>query len=167
VKIIEDYYKNNYEKKLKLVSRILRGDLYTAEDVVQEAFTRALRFYPTYDDNRGTIDKWFNSIMFNAMHDLQRSAIGLSHHQPENLSVSDLLEDLALTYHPELNNYLLKNIEQVSNEKHKRIFELFFIMGYTSKEISQIEYKTTQTNITTIIMRFKDKLKNANKQQTI
>ncbi len=159
MKFIEDYYVDNFRRKVKLISRILRGDLASAEDVVQEAFARAIRFYPTYDDKRGTIDKWFNSIMFNALHDMQKNPNGVTQTSPEVLSVGDTLEGVNLTHSPDLNNYILSHIEEVENEKHKRILELFFILGYTSKEISQIETKTSQTNVTTLVMRFRDKLK--------
>lgn len=159
MKFIEDYYNENFTRKVKLVTRILRGDSTSAEDVVQEAFARALRFYPTYDVERGTVDKWFNSIMFNALHDFQKDPNGVTHKAPDSLTVQDILEEIQLSNTPDLNNYILSRIEEVENQKHKRILELFFIMGYTSKEISQIEPKVSQTNVTTLVMRFREKLK--------
>jgi RNA polymerase sigma factor (sigma-70 family) len=159
MQVIENYYKESYIRKVKLVSRILRGDYASAEDVVQEAFARALRFYPSYDEKRGTFDKWFNSIMFNAMHNMQNDHKGIVHEISDKISPQDVIEEDQLANVPDLNNYIARCIKEIENDSHRRILELFFIMGYTSKEISQIEHKITQTNVTTVVMRFRDKLK--------
>lgn len=159
MKTIEDFYVDNYTRKVKLISRILRGDWATAEDIVQEAFARSLKFYPSYDSNRGSMDKWFNSIMFNCLHNSQQERNGVTQYTPDRISPEEVLEEVELSGTPDLSGYIAESIAQVKNLEHKRILELFFIMGYTSKEISQIEMKTSQTNVTTVVMRFRDKLK--------
>ena len=50
-------------------------------------------------------------------------------------------------------------IKTVESEKHRRVLELFFILGYSSKEISEIEERVSISNVTTIVGRFKEKLK--------
>jgi RNA polymerase sigma factor (sigma-70 family) len=159
MEIMEQYFRDSYTRKLKLITRILRGDHATAEDVVQEAFARALKFMKSYDKKRGTLDKWFNSIMFNAMHNIQNDHKGVVHVSTDSLSPQDVLEEEQLAHTPELVNYIEKFISLQENPLHKRILTLFFIMGYTSKEISQIEKGITQTNVTTIVGRFRSKLR--------
>lgn len=156
---IEHYYRESYPKKVKLISRILRGDMTLAEDVVQEAFARAIRFKKSFNPSRGTLDKWFNSILFNSLHSIQSENKGIIHVSTDRLTPQDVLEEDQLSSRPDLDNYISSCIKQVTNSSHRRILELFFLMGYTSKEISQIEYKISQTNVTTIVMRFRDKLK--------
>src|SRR5690606_11219785 len=120
----------NYRGQLKLMTRILRGDIASAEDVVQEAYCRALRFWPMYDPDRGEIQPWFNRILFNALRDVQ--------HQ-YNKAVSTIVDGLdpaevMATVKDKTN--LSSQIAAVENEEHRHILELFFTYGYNSREIS-------------------------------
>ena len=157
--MIEQYYRDNYKRKVKIVSFILRGDSHTAEDVVQEAFSKALQYSSSYDVNRGTVDKWFNSIMFNTLHRLQRDNKGVTVPVTDALSLEDIFSEKLLSESPDLRQYIESCIKKVENEKHRRILELFFVKGYTSLEIAQIEQRVTQTNVTTVVMRFRDSFK--------
>ena len=156
---IEAYYNDQYNKKVKTISRILGGDHAAAEDIVQEAFARALTFYPSYDSKRGSVDKWFNSIMFNALKDYQRNDKGIVHNDPEEFSIADVFDLKQTTLVNRINTVLSNAIEKVKNETHRRVLELFFIMGYSSREIPQIERGVSQTNVTTLVMRFKENLR--------
>ena len=156
---IEEYYNFSYKKKVSTISRILEGNFAAAEDVVQEAFARALAFYPSYDPNRGTIDKWFNSIMFNALKDYQKNEKGIVYGDPDDLSALDVLDVKQLASGRRLQTVLENAINHIKNEVHRRVLQLFYLMGYSSKEISQIEHKVSQTNVTTLVMRFRDSLR--------
>lgn len=156
---IEEYYNFSYKKKVSTVSRILENNFAAAEDIVQEAFARALAFYPSYDPNRGSIDKWFNSIMFNALKDYQKSEKGIVYTDPDDLSALDVLDVKQATNGKKLNSLLESAIMHIKNETHRRVLQLFYLMGYSSKEISQIEHRVSQTNVTTLVMRFRDSLR--------
>lgn len=150
---VEKLYIKTKKAKEKLMSRILRGDYSAAEDVVQEAFTRAWQFYPSFNPNIGTLDTWFNSILFNSLRDYQREMRGEPASQaceicPEDIITSNKLDPVVL----------VAKIEQVTNHKHRRVLDLFFVMGYTSKEISQIEEGISVSNVTTIVNRFRKEI---------
>lgn len=151
---IESLYRQDYDIKVRTMSRILGGDYAAAEDVVQEAFTRALKFYPSYDPELATVHTWFNAILFNALRDYQKEKRGISSSTTEEVSPEDVISYINVdkTLIPEM-------IETIPNHKHRRILELFFVMGYTSSEISQIEDKTTVSNVTTIVNRFRERMK--------
>lgn len=136
-----------------MMSRIMHGDYAGAEDVVQEAFTRAWKFYPAYDPERGPIEAWFNGILFNSLRDYQREKRG----SPTSSSREIVPEDIITTLN--INNKELRDkVKAVVNRKHKRVLELFFMLGYTSTEISQMEEGMTVTNVTTIVNRFREDL---------
>lgn len=150
---IEALYIRVYRHKVNLMSRILQGDYPAGEDVVQEAFTRAWRFYPSYDQERGEIEVWFNSILFNSLRDYQRQKRGDPPPNSQDISPEEVLQEEAL-----VNDLIPENIAKISNPAHRRILNLFFTMGYNSADISQIEPKMTQTNVTTIVNRFKERV---------
>lgn len=153
--ILEDLieqYKLTRNKHVKLMSRILGGDHAAAEDVVQEAYARAIQYYGSYDSSRGELMPWFNRILFNALRDIQREYNNRPPDNIEDFSVEDVLEPAKIP------SSLVDQIEAVVNEKHQRVLYLFFILGYSSREVSEIEDEVTQTNVTTIINRFKEDL---------
>lgn len=149
---LEELYKKTKNGHVKLMTRILRGDWAAAEDVVQEAYTRALQYYPSYDPNRGPLVPWFNRIMYNALRDIQREYKNRPTENCDELCVEDVI---SINEMPET---LVDKIQSVKNEKHQRVIYLFYILGYSSKEISEIEEGVTQTNVTTIVNRFKESL---------
>lgn len=149
---IEALYLEVFRKKAAIMGRIL-GDWAGGQDVAQEAFCRAWKFYPSFNPERGTIHKWFNGILFNALRSYQREIRGGPLGNAREVFPEDLISSLRADP-----TVLREAIEAVSNEKHRRVLELFYLLGYTSMEIDQIEEKMTQTNVTTIIHRFNERM---------
>lgn len=155
---IEKLYREVHSPSVKMMSRILRGDWHGGEDVVQEAFIRAWKFYPSFDSEKGKIQTWFNGILFNSLRDYQKSARFGPQTEAEDFSVEDILNELNLNNFEEKRKFLAQKIDWVQNPVHKEVLYLFFMLGYTSKEVSQIVSKMTQTNVTTIVTRFKERI---------
>ena len=152
---LEDLYKKNRKKYINLMSVILRGDRASGEDVVQEAFCRAVRFYEGFDPKRGKLSSWFNTILFNSLRDVQKEIRMQPTRDCYTLSSEDVFKEVEITSLPEVQNLIKKEINLQTNEKHKRILELFFFQGYTSTEISQVEEKVSVSNVTTVVNRFR------------
>lgn len=150
---LEELYNNTSRGHIKMMTRILNGDWAAAEDVVQEAYTRAISYYSSYDSNRGSLTPWFNRILFNALRDIQREYKAVAQHSvKEEFSIEDVI-----TSADQLDS-IVSNIEEVVNEKHQRVLYLFYVLGYNSREIAEIEDDITQSNVTTIVARFKETL---------
>lgn len=144
---------------VKLMTRLTKGDHAAAEDIVQEAFLRAIQFQGSYDEERATYHTWFNGILWNCLRDYNRSLRGDPAPAGGDISADDVAEELDLLDTPEGQQYTRNQIELVKNDKHRRVLELFFLLGYTSKQITQIEEDVSVTNVTTIVSRFKEDLK--------
>lgn len=156
---IERLYKELYNKKVKTVSHILRGDTATAEDVVQETFTRALKYCSIYNNEKSSEETWINSIMYNVLWDIKKEALHTPPSQTKDISFEDLLDSEQLQNSPEFRAYLIKQISEVKNPIHKKVIRLFCMFGYSSSEITQMGFGISQSNVTTIINRFKESLK--------
>lgn len=152
-----NFFKNNYERHLKMIGKILYKDPDTVQDVVQEAYARAVKYQRSYDESRSSVNTWFNTILFNTLRDFQRQHQSQpdimdedvdSHYEEDQFSnVSDHFE------------LIEREISCVKRERNKRILRLYYVLGYSSREISQIEEKMTVTNVTTICNRFRKTLK--------
>lgn len=156
---LETLYREVHSPSVKMMSRILKGDWHGGEDVVQEAFARAWKFYPTFDPDKGKLRVWFNAILFNSLRDYQRDARIGPPTSVEEFSVEDVLQEMDISDFEEKREFISRRIEWVQNPYHREVLHLFFILGYTSTEISQIVSKTTPTNVTTIVNRFKERIK--------
>lgn len=154
-------YKETYNTRVKKLTFTLNGDKAGAEDVVQEAFTRALKFYNSYDNGCGDINAWFNKILFNCLRDYQREKLGYGIVR-NNIEEEDEEATMWIKIYPidaKIRALINEQLESYTNLRHKRILQLFFILGYTTAQIPQIELGVSQTNVTTIIKRFKDSIK--------
>lgn len=149
MKELEDQYVKTRSYHVKLMTRILGGDWAAAEDVVQEAYCRALQYLPSYDAKRGALLPWFNRIMFNALRDVQREYKNRPKETCDELCAEDLLVPVVNSHH------ILGLIDGVKNPRHQRVLYLFYVLGYNSREVSEIEEDMTQTNVTTIVSSFR------------
>lgn len=152
MKELDQFYKERYEPYVKMLTRILQGNREDAEDLVQESFLRAYQFSATYDEDKGTVSTWFNSILFNCLRQFKTDQTQMVSLSSNDLSHEDVNTDVVST--PERRAYLRKLIGRVSNIEHRQVLEMFFVFGFTTREIEQLT-DLTQTNITTIISRFR------------
>jgi len=143
------FYEENRERQINTVSKVLKFNKQMAEDIVQEAYAKAWLNLDKYDPERGTMNTWFNRILFNTLRDYQSST-------PYTVSLNENMEhdDETLEYLVSVNDA----IKLIKNRKHRKVLELFYISGYTSKEISEVVKGMSQSNITTVCNRFKQTL---------
>lgn len=134
-KQIEQFYKENYNVLVKRLNR-RAGGVENAEDVLQEAFVRALKYKDSFNPERQEIGAWFNTIMNNALVVHQReqmqggATIPYDEHEHEE------------TYEctSEKKQLLSEIIERIEakDERHRNILHLYFIRGYKLKEIHDV-----------------------------
>ncbi len=151
VKMLEAYYAKNYDKLVKIYTR--RADTHwNAEDVVQDAFTKALSSLDRYDVLR-PFEGWFIKILENSLKDYMRSEnnYGMGMEFDEN-HVEAIEED----HDEDLSPYLKKCIEETKRPT-RDILHLTYVCGYTPREIVKrigVNYRTcTQT-----LFRFKKRM---------
>lgn len=153
--MLESFYSNNHKR---LVNQICRrvGNRDLAEDILQESFLRALRFESSYDPKKSPFRTWFNAIMNNTIYDARRGKLDDFTEPLDELSIGTKAID---TDHESLSRDEKESIYQALkgtiNLRHRRVAELFYVLGYSTKEITMIEEGLTQSNVTTIVLRFR------------
>lgn len=154
MKELEEFYRTHRTRLVVSICRKVGGNYDVAEDVVQEAFMRAISFYPSFDPERGKLSSWFNKIMYNAMRDVQNRGVEDLSTMSEDCSADDVMGG-ETRLDSRARTILAEDIRKVKNKLHRRVLYLFYVLGYSSKEISMIEVGVSQSNVTTIAMRFK------------
>ena len=151
-KIISDHYKNNFKK---LVNRTIGkvGNRSNAEDAIQEAYTRALTYWESFDPNN-TFDSWFDGIMNNSIRNVNTEVRSKGMANPDLI---DPIIDLEQGYFKRFLKEIRKDISELPEDKRKLI-SMAFLEGYTPLDISRITNKTVNA-IRIILFRFREEIK--------
>jgi RNA polymerase sigma factor (sigma-70 family) len=147
--LVEQHYRDRRNSIVKRIRRFFQSPHYS-EDVVQEAYTRALKYWNTYDPEQN-FNTWFSAILNNAIKDffkteaLQGMVVDVPGQRDDG--VTRIFDRLALE---ELVEYIEKQPDRIS-----RILHLNLIQGYTSDEVAQLVPETAD-NIRKIVQRFRE-----------
>lgn len=127
---IEKFYVENFDKLCKSIS-FRAGGLSNAEDIVQEAFARAIAYLKTGGEIRNE-EKWFRGIVYNCMMDFLRedSKMGMSLDDEE-----EEIEFQQATAEVKAKVKDLKAFSKTLSERDSKVFSLVFEKGYSAKEI--------------------------------
>lgn len=138
---INKYYRENYDLLVKRMKNKLSSQ-QDAEDVVQEAFTRALQYYESFNPRVSPLDVWFNRILTNCFKrfSTERRLGGLTKN----------LEDSLDQIEPTLENFISKMTSReviklilLKPDDQKEILSLNITFGYKPEEISILTGKSS------------------------
>lgn len=147
--IIENYYRHNYPSLIKLARRRIGNySLPLAEEAVQEAFVRALKYFHTYK-RQDQFDKWFKRILNNCINYIKAQERGRGVTFNLNIDIEEL--DRGMSF--ELPIDILEQMRDLS-ERDKQIIELYFFAGFKSREISEF-VNVKHDNVRRIILLFR------------
>lgn len=152
--LISLHYTENYSKLVKRTrGRVPENSVALAEEVVQEAYARALKYFRTYNPKTNTFDIWFQGILRNAINDCRTV-------EKEHGATLELHENIEELIPPRRNvdtKAIWKQIDGVEKERERHILMLFFVTGFLSKDIA--EYLGTNHNtVRQVILRFKNRM---------
>lgn len=152
MKELETYFRENYNSLVKIARRRVGGySLSLAEDAVQEAFCRALRYQRTYKGD--DLDVWFRSILHNAVNQIKGQE-----------------RDRGVTYRDDMESDLLVNQERIelpasvgealsrSSERDQEILNMRFFFGFKTREIHEL-LNISHDVVRDVIRRFKERLR--------
>ena len=150
-KLIETHYRKNFATLTKSMSTT--GSNPNAEDIVQEAYMRAIRFWKTYDPSQ-PFENWFATILRNSISDFFRTEI--MHGMVKSEDYWDMDFAIPESFKRIQLQELLKIIDD-KDENVKRILTMYLIEGYKSHEIEQVVPESA-SNIRKIVERFRDEI---------
>jgi len=150
--ILEDHYRNQRHKYVKRMSW-RAGDVFAAEDVVQEAYARAMKYYGSFTGDIEDFGRWYNTIANNCLREFKNAEKGYSpvEAEPEEESYD------CIGQHKHRMRDLFRLIE-TKTPAHVEVLTLYFKQEYNAKSISEItQYSYAMCH--QIIFRFRNELR--------
>lgn len=160
--LIEKHFRDNYISLTKRIAYRCNGDKILAEDIVQEAYARAIRFFPRYNPARGNFNQWFDTILRNAFNHVknEETARGVSHEIDAKEGDFHTVPNELTVLPTEREHRFRTGLSKAINEERLRdklILAMFFFDGFKSREIA--EYINLNHNtVRQVINRFREKL---------
>jgi RNA polymerase sigma factor (sigma-70 family) len=148
---IEEHYVLNRGKHVKRMY-FRTGSSAAAEDIVQMAYERMLKYANTY--NGDLIDKWFNTILNNSLRDYQNEEKGYTHREEED---EEFAENPSCPHYPE---HVLREIKELIATKstvQQEVLGLYFEYEYAPVDIAAITNNSYAMSHK-MIQRFKEEL---------
>lgn len=147
---LTEHYNKNFKKLVKKMS-FRSGTQWAAEDIVQEAYARALKYIGSFQEREGSqpsvaFSNWFTTILNNSLYEHQNVERGMV--VPEEVEEplvelpSGLLEDV-------------KRLMKRESKEHQEILHLHFVLDYSAQDISKVT-NNTYANSSKVIQRFRD-----------
>lgn len=153
-KIVEKHYRENYRRYVKqLIGRVVGKCPTLAEEVVQEAYTRAIQYLASYNKDKKPFDKWFRTILNNALRDHKKEEKGYVVSFDEVEDTNDYLPPIM---NKEFIERAFVEIEKYNKQKQE-VLILWFKYQYKPRDIEKL-VGMSSTNIRKTISNFRKDL---------
>lgn len=150
--LLENHFHKTRPKLLKAIAFKAKTP-ENAEDVIQEAYARALKYSSSYDVSRN-FDHWFSRIVYACLMDFLREENGLSYSDSED-------EEEETIDCPSYPRHIMREIFELIDTKSEaqiEILTLYFKHEYSATDISKITvYSYAMCH--KIISRFREELR--------
>lgn len=150
---IEKHYRENKDRLIKRISFRIGGNFHGAEDIVQTAYERAIRYRDSF--NGDLFDKWFSTILNNSLREYQNEEKGYVQAGEDD---EEIAESVSCPHYP---THIMREVFELIDTKSEiqiEVLTLYFRHEYSAIDISRITnipYKTAHQ----IIQRFRNELK--------
>lgn len=150
--IIEQHYRSNFDRLSKQWGRRFDNP-HIGQDVVQEAYLRAIKYFHTYDQSQ-KFDNWFGRILQNSFRDIRAEEQGHYHEEIDEYALE------GIDNHFEVDRLIQQIIDKIDDENpaHQPVLRYSFQGGYSPREISEF-YPMSYRNVRSIISRYRTKVK--------
>lgn len=152
--LIANHFEKNFDTLVKKVSG-RAGGAYNAEDVVQEAYARALKYSDAFNEKYASFDTWFATILNNSLKDFKKD---------ERHSGTFVELEEHHIFSDEDENYILALAERLSEEVEDQkgdvgqVLNMYFLLGYTRRDIRKVT-ELGRPLVDFYIKRFRDQMK--------
>lgn len=147
------FYAENFDKLVKRTNSRC-GNFHNAEDIVQTAFERALKYSKACNSD---VEKWFSVILSNVFKDYQNT-IKLG---PVTKPLEDHLDDIEPIIPDNIGPIIKREVSEMVElelEPSKTVLKLHLDFGYTNGEIKDLMSGLTYRKVNNIIQIFRRKV---------
>ena len=153
--LISEHYQMHYGSLIKFFSYRHNGNEQDAEDIVQEAYARALKYFDSYDAENSKFTTWFGKIIVNCERDLVRAKL-------RNGSTEEFDEEL---YDPVFEDHALRqdfmnlrgHIDRCKQDV-REVLTLYYIYQYSLSDIASLLPMFKYKQIDNMVKDFRNKV---------
>lgn len=151
--LITSHYLQHYERLVKrTIWRVPNKSKAIAEECVQEAYARALKYFPAFNEKKDLFERWFEGILRNAIHDCRE--VEKDRGVSKELSDEDGAELVPYRKEKLIAIAVLRDMKEDAN---RLVLSMFLLYGFKTKDIA--EYTgLTHTNVRQIIYKFRSNM---------
>ncbi len=148
---IENHYNENRQRLVKKMT-FRSGSHEAAEDIIQTAYERAIRYRRSCDEPR--FNQWFAMLLNNALRDYKNQEMGHSVWDVDD----EEAEDTSCPHYSERIMAEIYDLIDTKSEVQMEVLGLHFKQGYSAIDISHItDHSYAKSH--QIIQRFRNELK--------
>lgn len=149
--LIEVHYKTNFNRLVKRMTFRV-GEEWGGQDVVQEAYTRALKYIDGFDGTN--FERWFTTILNNALREHKNNETGLVYQTFDE----DDVDGHPCTHYPDRITQEIYDLINTKSVIQIEVLSLHFKQGYTARDITRItDYSYSAVH--QVIQRFRNELR--------
>ena len=135
---------------MRIVGRYVH-DPTVAEDIVQDAFTKACLVAAQYNPSKSGLKTWFNKILFSTIWDYKRK----NKKSISTVDITDYMDSLDIsTSQNDVSESIKAAILAIRNVTHQSVLLSYYVLGYGTKEIEGV-LGIKEANSRKIIQRFR------------
>ena len=154
-KLIEDHYRENFNRLTKVVLRRLGGKHFLAEEAVNTAYLRAVQYFHGFDPAIKPFEGWFTTILNNTVRQVRAEELNGGIVKDEEFLKDVAVEGLHDPYSSDLTKKVAKEVESIGNDTHKEVCRLYFQCNFDAKSIFDVSEGVSLASIHQIISRFR------------
>jgi RNA polymerase sigma factor (sigma-70 family) len=128
---------NNYPRYISVARKYL-GSLEDAEDCVQEAFLKVIRYKGTFN-NVGSLEGWIKRIVINtAIDSYRRRRTNKVTYDTDLVDRYDYAEEEEKPYMEDIPNQLVIDAIESLSPSYQKVAKMYLLDGYKHHEISEV-----------------------------
>tara|TARA_R110000765_G_scaffold370550_1_gene460762 strand:+ start:62 stop:553 length:492 start_codon:yes stop_codon:yes gene_type:complete len=132
---ITNYYKENYGR-MKCIARNKTGKNHSAEEIVQETFLRAIKYYHNYSPAKGSLHNWMNGVFTSRIKEWQKGVMLQGGNR--EIREDDIVSNDTVGEDNKTIAEIKGMIDRLKTPLTRQICYLSFIQEFTPREIEQV-----------------------------
>lgn len=130
-KVVEDHYRANYSRLVKRIRNRTRDfTLVLPEEIVQESYAKALKYFRTFNPANQVFDAWFSTILNNTTRDVQKEERNQG--ATDHADVEEVVEDVVVS-----DKGIIEHIGRMPECNMKTILVMYYLYGFKTKDIAE------------------------------
>lgn len=133
-KVVGEYYAKEFNNFVRKLTR-KAGSEQNAEDIVQDAFYKALKYFHAFDPSKKKFQTWFGVILVNCYNDFKNKELNFG--MQMEIEEHHLVEHAVKPYEGGMLG-LVKELINAKKPEVAEVLDLYFFQSFKPREIFEV-----------------------------